>query len=270
MWRYSLTPGLISFGPTRVFGGVTGNKVVEFSVKDAAYTWERYAVVINYKWNRYEIGYTEVLTYKDSVMGQMPYRDQHLVDPKCVLTFARSNGIPDDGVLYESTTTLSDIVTISRTNYNNTEDFLKAVDEAGFLGSYITSIDVDWVYIIDGDYYENGEGLKSTSVDTSPVDSFDQIDAFEYSGDELTYYSYMHHQIWSDKYVQVEQRGDYMDQVTSTSSGAYPSNGIAGNYWYVSAGSSTNRGNYIDDVTSQNYNQYPDNGISGSYWYIRK
>lgn len=67
-----------------------------------------------------------------------------------------------------------------------------------------------------------------------------------------------------------DTKGSYIDDVSSTSSSAYPSNGASGSYWYVSKGSETSRGNYIDNVTSSNYTQYPDNGIKDGYWYVRK
>lgn len=59
-------------------------------------------------------------------------------------------------------------------------------------------------------------------------------------------------------------------QVTSTSSSAYPSNGVSGSYWYESAGSSTSysKGStQYSDVTSTNPNAYPNGSYSGSYWY---
>ncbi|WP_301067007.1 hypothetical protein [uncultured Duncaniella sp.] len=62
-------------------------------------------------------------------------------------------------------------------------------------------------------------------------------------------------------------------QVTSTSSSAYPSNGVSGSYWYVSAGSEvqySKGSSKYSDVTSTNSTAYPDNGYSGSYWYDNK
>ena len=67
-----------------------------------------------------------------------------------------------------------------------------------------------------------------------------------------------------------DRKGSYIDDVSSTSSSAYPSNGVFGSYWYVSSGSETSRGNYIDIVSSADYNAYPDDGIQSGYWYTRK
>ena len=61
--------------------------------------------------------------------------------------------------------------------------------------------------------------------------------------------------------------------VTSTSSNAYPSNGISGSYWYVSAGSTSqtlNEPGTLNGTIVADYGTYPENGKSGSYWYVRK
>ena len=61
--------------------------------------------------------------------------------------------------------------------------------------------------------------------------------------------------------------------VTSTSSNAYPSNGISGSYWYVSAGSTSqtlNEPGTLNSTIVADYGTYPENGKSGSYWYVRK
>lgn len=69
----------------------------------------------------------------------------------------------------------------------------------------------------------------------------------------------------------VTSKGDTSyGQVTSTSSSAYPSNGVSGSYWYESAGSSTSysKGStQYSDVTSIDPNAYPNGYYSGSYWY---
>ena len=61
--------------------------------------------------------------------------------------------------------------------------------------------------------------------------------------------------------------------VTSTSRNAYPSNGISGSYWYVSAGSTSqtlNEPGTLNGTIVADYGTYPENGKSGSYWYVRK
>ncbi len=61
--------------------------------------------------------------------------------------------------------------------------------------------------------------------------------------------------------------------VTSTSSNAYPSNGISGSYWYVSAGSTSqtlNEPGTLNGTIVADYGTYPENGKSGNYWYVRK
>ena len=64
-------------------------------------------------------------------------------------------------------------------------------------------------------------------------------------------------------------RGSLIGGVTSTSSSAYPSNGISGSYWYVSNGSEQTKGTLSGTVESDNPTAYPDNGISGNYWYVK-
>ena len=68
-------------------------------------------------------------------------------------------------------------------------------------------------------------------------------------------------------------RGNYIDEVSSTSSGSYPLNGVSGNYWYVydRQDISYSQGSYIQDVENDNPNAYPDNGRhSDGYWYIKQ
>ena len=244
---------MISFGPTRVFGGVTGNKVIEFSVKDAAYTWERYNVVTTYKWNRYTIGSKPVYVLDDS--DDFSESSKDMVTP---ITYATKYTVEGNKI---------------RISSSNLKTFT-AKYQAGRLDSgYVTSL-------TGGTQGANGAQTRSPwfypVAKAGLYDSIMEISGRSFTqaedpGPESNWYLLGRNRtirMKIDHYDDVA--GTLMDQVTSTSSGAYPSNGISGSYWYVSAGSSTSRGNYIDDVTSQNYNQYPDNGISGSYWYIRK
>ena len=67
-------------------------------------------------------------------------------------------------------------------------------------------------------------------------------------------------------------QGSLVGNVYSTSSSAYPSDGISGSYWYVrySSGDTTeySKGSAAGSVTSTNSSAYPSNGKSGSYWYV--
>ena len=59
--------------------------------------------------------------------------------------------------------------------------------------------------------------------------------------------------------------------VSSTSSSAYPSNGISGSYWYISNGSTTSYSKGSTNyglISSASSDSYPSNGKSGSYWYV--
>lgn len=69
---------------------------------------------------------------------------------------------------------------------------------------------------------------------------------------------------WSQEAI----AGDYIEQIVSTSSSTYPSNGIYNGYWYISRGSTFRAGDYITTLYSENRNAYPDNAQSGNYWYI--
>ena len=67
-----------------------------------------------------------------------------------------------------------------------------------------------------------------------------------------------------------QSQGSAAGSVSSTSSSAYPTDGVQGNYWYVYTGTTTeySQGSANGSVTSTNRSQYPDNGRSGSYWYV--
>ena len=240
MWRYSLTPGLISFGPTRVFGGVTGNKVIEFSVKEAAYTWERYNLNITYLWGRYNI--TQQPTY--SIRYGKWASDSTGADPAYApFSYASS---------YDFDTT-------------NGKFTLSGTRTASVPSS--TAQRISGYAVCDWDRY----GDLVPSAPTSPQDEIWQLSGEGQKSSSGGWRWFVDtKRMMSNKSGTTDVRGSRIDQVSSTSSSAYPSNGKSGDYWYTSEGSNTARGNYIDDVTSQNYNQYPDNGISGSYWYIRK
>lgn len=59
-------------------------------------------------------------------------------------------------------------------------------------------------------------------------------------------------------------------KVESESSSAYPNGGTQGGYWYENRSSKVNQsiGSYRDVVFSTSRNAYPDNGIQGDYWYV--
>ena len=70
-----------------------------------------------------------------------------------------------------------------------------------------------------------------------------------------------------------QTQGSLLGTVYSTSSSAYPSDGISGSYWYVrySSGDRTtySKGSAAGSVTSTNKSAYPSNGRhSDGYWYV--
>ena len=75
--------------------------------------------------------------------------------------------------------------------------------------------------------------------------------------------------IISCRVTETNSPGNLVGEVTSTSSGTYPSNGVSGSYWYVSNGSEKTKGSLNGTVESDNPNAYPADGISGSYWYTK-
>lgn len=61
-------------------------------------------------------------------------------------------------------------------------------------------------------------------------------------------------------------------QVSSANSGAYPSNGKSGSYWYVynKSTSQSVKGSLVDTITGDTPDQYPADGIhTDGYWYVR-
>lgn len=75
--------------------------------------------------------------------------------------------------------------------------------------------------------------------------------------------------IISCRVTETDSPGSLVGEVTSTSSGTYPSNGVSGSYWYVSNGSEKTKGSLNGTVESDNPNAYPADGISGNYWYTK-
>ena len=130
--------------------------------------------------------------------------------------------------------------------------------------------------IRDGILPESGAGTVLAQYETilyEFIDNHDLIDivssnsqsAYPSSGEHTDGYYY--------EYIGQEtqqSQGSAAGSVSSTSSSAYPTDGVQGNYWYVYTGTTTeySQGSANGSVTSTNRSQYPDNGRSGSYWYV--
>lgn len=68
---------------------------------------------------------------------------------------------------------------------------------------------------------------------------------------------------------QVQVKGSYVGETTSTSSSAYPTDGVSGSNWYVKSSTVTyQKGTFIDTVTSRVDTAYPANGYQDGYWYV--
>ena len=127
--------------------------------------------------------------------------------------------------------------------------------------AHIYSQDDELGYSFTIDFYEITESIskedliETITLDTKAYNSNEWVSGiiYEYLGKEKQ-----------------QTQGTAAGSVTSTSSSAYPQDGVQGNYWYVYTGTTTeySQGSSNGSVTSTNRNQYPDNGRSGSYWYV--
>lgn len=193
------------------------------------YKWNRYTIVTTYKWNQYTV--------------------THRIENGTVNDSGRS------GSMHYSYT--YDPVYHRRLprwdSDRNRWDASMTVDPTS------------WGAIDTGDY------IQLSRFDWNGNNTIYQVDHVEYnwSGGEIEdvtfYYSSIIYCTVTERYVPDRLIGE----VTSTSSGAYPSNGVSGSYYYRSTGSVQSQGSFIDTVISDNPSQYPNNGVYGGYWYVK-
>ena len=270
----SLTSGLTVLSPGKVYyGHNTDIYVIDSSLVakykwnkceiSTVYSWNRFNLTTTYKWNRYAVGSEIIYEYKlDEDYSQDDSRG--IISADASFQFAKSYNFSKSS----SRISFNDITKAHASSYQTDEEIVSYVNSLGFIGSYITNI--DRVSHAGGDYLLRGVSVDSIEYSEYAesamykIENFYIIDGGPYDGDANIIYRKNH--IVRDEKTQAAQ-GDYIDQVTSSSSSAYPSNGQSGSYWYVSAGSTTSKGSANGSVTSTNASAYPADGASGSYWY---
>ena len=201
--------------------------------------WERYSLVTQYKWNRYNVNYTE----------NDQYTTQYTIGGPGTYYVFSGTGYSRNGTGF--TITGSTMITCDCT--------------AGSGGQYVgTSWGIG----------SNRQGRRYALVNTSPTNFGSYVAKVD--SDSRFSFGIISNSYWQASLYYINgiitlttAQGSLNGSVTSTQSNTYPANGISGSYWYVSSGSEQIKGSLVDIVTSDNENAYPDNGISGNYWYVK-
>lgn len=239
-----------------MFGGLS-NSVVQFTTQSAEYQWERYQVNTTYKWGRYSTRTQSINIY--GWTQSKVYSPRYIIYPGTKVSISLAEKFSDNK--NSERNSALNLVSDSATGPSATVEMLNK-----YIGYYFTDTSTST---------DNTTFYGLTVSDVSALSSRSSRCKLTYVGTgqgtadgiSITY------QFASWTLVSTTQetvRGSYIDDVSSTSSSAYPSNGASGSYWYVSNGSETSRGNYIDIVSSTDYNAYSNDGIQSGYWYIRK
>ena len=227
---------------------------------NSSYKWERYTVLTQYTWDKFNITYnisqydTTSYTVQDGTSYGNSYNDSIRYIDMYYYT----------GSSYRIVNGQFQIVNASKQHYTTTVSS----------GTSGYSVELPLGYVLF---------TKSSSVDTDStllhIETGDCI--FSYGapvlmGDGTYHFMYgvnNSNRVAGINVMQVSgsptKGSDTGQDVTSTSAGAYPSNGISGSYWYVLKGSEQIKGSYVDTVESDNENAYPVNGIYGNYWYVK-
>lgn len=222
------------------------------------YGWNRYNCITNYNWNRYTIKTTQVQRYRVRTSSDGKRVTFRFIQ-NTVFDYAQSYSF-DPYQPYLTLTNFDYVVT--RHDYT-TEEMADQLRSSGFVGSYITSYGID--------YTSSTPILSGSEADEGELTSVYQVSSIvgPYNGNPDWYYMDLDVLNVEKHYTETtQQRGDYVDQISSTNPSSYPSDNYSGSYWYVSAGSTQSQGSLNGSVTSENRNAYPDNGISGNYWYV--
>ena len=223
-----------------------------------------------YVWNRYNaVFHPEVTTYywnKYNTTGGLVFN--RTLDTDWI-----------DGLSYEA----EDMSQIYKDLNVNTATFDMSTYK--ILSGYSASIDYDrWFYQIDkGDgFYYISYGYRNSPSSTAYQDFYFNVADYEqYTSKIATWQSSQQRQhgnsfIFRFTYNLYDikfRQGSLVGEISSTTSSAYPNNGVAGNYWYVYTKEETtpsyySQGSYIDQVESTESNTYPTNGYQGGYWYV--
>lgn len=267
------------------------------------YVWKKYEVVenVSYKWNRWNV--VETVTYKwekwNTAIEEKQLAYYQGIDPG-----DGTESVPYGNAIYMYSTYGS--------TYKISDSYYISGSEFRLEGS-IKDILVSQSLVSDRNFYciayKEYDGTETTVYVAPNATSGRRIFRMPNgnSGSHHGKTSWIHYSGYLYGLADAKGSTSY-GQVTSTNSAAYPSNGISGSYWYVSAGSSTsyskgstlyssvsstsssaypnpghqdgywyeNRqqvitysmGSYIEDVFSTNPQRYPTNGMDGAYWYV--
>lgn len=222
------------------------------------YGWNKYNCITNYIWNRYAIKTSQVQRYRVRTSPESKEVYFEIINNQ-IFDYAQSYSFDP----YQSYLTLTNFDSIVTRHDYDTEEMADQLRNTGFVGSYITSYDIDHV--------ASHPILNGSKADEGRITSVYRVSSIEGPYGSNPDYYYMNLDVLNVEkhYTETtQQRGDYVDQISSTNPSSYPSDNYSGSYWYVSAGSTQSQGALNGSVTSENRNAYPDNGISGNYWYV--
>ena len=263
-----LSPGKVYYGHNTDIYVIDSTLVPKYTWNkceiSTVYSWNRFNLTTTYKWNRYTVEQEAVSRYAVEDTGDTHAFVTPFGGARWTSSFASSYNFSRTS----SVLTFSGVKTISRSSNDTSANYVSRLKSGGAVGSYFTNISYD--------HSGASNSFESITVETIRLNS-DWRDTFykiqdvyivgagPNSGElciDVDVYEFVR-----DGTITENVQGDYIDQVTSSSSSTYPGNGQSGSYWYVSAGSTTSKGSANGSVTSTNASAYPADGASGSYWY---
>ena len=282
---------MILLTPGKVFYGHEDNIYEITSSLANKYTWNKYNLSLQYKWNRYNVTTEKAYTrYSVSATVEITHPDFGLSSDH-TLTIGNNLTLRNSsfGLVYSSEPTRSGNVWRPSgsgqpltVKYNFDGEYAKVISwtpTSGYLcestssASNPTTTYIDYgtrdtvsaradldigliAFTLHGatGYYLDLSNGSSTIVYGSYTEGYNS-----------TATSYYQRSSSNDRQAQ----GSFVSAVTSSSSSAYPSNGISGSYWYVSNGSQQVKGSLVGTVESYDSSAYPDDGILDGYWYTK-
>ena len=254
------------FGNTRGFVGM-GDGLYEFTLTKILYTWNKYNSVENrtYKWNRFNVITTKKYCWKkynvnqssgETIIGRISVNIGDKV--YCASGVRGSDGDYSLSGASNFTIRESGPTNAEREHYDIADYPYVMINGTSGASYYTVKCPPD-VPITFGHWHNYSWWDDWTTV-------YAKLGKGEDLMEEIGTYPTM---------IEVGEKttqGSLVGNVYSTSSSAYPTDGISGNYWYVrySAGDTTeySKGTANGSVTSSNSSAYPSNGKSGNYWYV--
>ena len=283
---------------SKVYVGVDGIARQAYP-KTVTHKWNRYNITTTYYWNRYNVNrtykwnrYTCTTKYSwryYSVDGSYTYSSDYEryaggVSPsatgECAKGFHygyRKNG--DLIIIYDNIVPMASVRNVEGTYYLNSIDDDSYMDNDGYMiigGDCYSYYDNGLYHSLYGKFRRitissNGQAKVYSSWTLGDPEMGTYLGTVESSSSSAYPDNGIPQEVGEYYYGNrqtIYDKGSYNGQVSSSSSGSYPSNGVSGSYWYVSAGSTTSRGSANGSVSSSSNSSYPSNGISGSYWYV--